>query len=77
MENIPTIKIALGGNTEIITNNLTGLFAQNLGDFLRRPQIVFALNTLAIGVLGAIEAAVRVSHLSENIVQSLFSYRAK
>lgn len=50
---------------------------QHIADLSRHPNKELALFSLAVGVLGGVEAAGRIGHLADDIVEALLGYGAE
>ena len=70
------LEIPSVGKPEVAANKVTGLFTQRGLEFLGGPDEKLALFTLAIGILGRVEPAPWVGHLSEHVIEGLFGYAA-
>ena len=67
---VRVVEIALVRDAEYLVEGF-GVFAEKALDLGGSPEEEFALDSLAVGILGAVEAAVLVEHLALEVGQSL------
>src|SRR5690349_4522056 len=64
-------KITLLSNSKIPDRNLEFFGCEQLGKLFARPAVEFAFVALAIGILGGIETAFRMSHVTAHIIKNI------
>ena len=64
------VKVALAGDAEDLVEGL-GIVAEQVGDLLDRPEEELAFDAFAVGVLGAVEAALFAEHLAFEVGERL------
>ena len=70
VQNAHALKIALVSDAEIVGYDLGGVITEDADNLLGSPDEELAFHTLAVGVLGRVESAVRVAHLAQDVVQN-------
>ena len=75
-EDAPALEVALQGHAVVLVEQRGVLRAERRFDLLGAPHIVLALLALAVGVLGGVEPALGVAHLTQQVVERLLGYTA-
>ena len=71
MQDVAALEVARLARVVHAAEQLGGLRAEHGLNLARRPQVEFALFAFAVGILAAIEAAQRIGHVAEQIVERL------
>ncbi len=76
MEDVGTLEVAGWGNAVIAAQEVGVGNAQDFRQLLRRPDKELTLDAFAVGVLSGIEAALRVGHFAQHIIEGFLGNAA-
>src|SRR5439155_21237488 len=71
MQDVMTFEIALSSDIEVVAEDRAVTFTQRGNDFFSRPDEELAFDAFRISVSARIEAASRIRHLANNIIERL------